>query len=618
MANIISLTLPEEFGIYRGANKSSLQNLEPLAKVNIFVGSNNSGKSRFMRLLSTHESYQIGVSGLQLEDVNVGLKRVLGGLESLMKRYGLSEANRISVRTIQQLKNLPISLSTTTDNYGQLRQTLQDWSGTTRITSTTGGVSYSVRDVMHSPEFPEEIRRLCQEGLKILKDIPAPTPENNPKRVYMPILRGLRPLDDEHTDFYEERTKQDYFRDASDTAKPEVFSGLKLYGRLTDLLLGSNPERKIIAQYQEFISEILFEGRPITLIPSPKNKVVTVKIGRESDRPIYELGDGIQSAIILSFLPFVMKEPTFFFIEEPESHLHPGLQRKILDFFSKVADHKFFLTVHSNHLLDVTIDIKDLSVFTFRKHLDLDSEDDEQSPTFTVENVDATHRSSLELLGVRNSSVFLVNATIWVEGITDRWYLRSMLNSYMDYLAANGDLPLRAEEDVHYCFVEYGGGNITHWSFLDYEEHPIEVERLCAQAMLVVDQDGKSKLQRKEDLQNNLGDRLIILPCREIENTLPYEIIKAVVLEFEKTPERDLPDFEPKDYQDKYLGRFVEEEMLKGQKQRRGSYAASSGTINSKVDFCERAIRKIHYETLPEPTQAVVQQIYQFVCQMNT
>jgi predicted ATP-dependent endonuclease of OLD family len=338
----------------------------------------------------------------------------------------------------------------------------------------------------------------------------------------------------------------------------------------------------------------------------------------ERDRPIYELGDGIQSAIILSFLPFVMKEPSFFFIEEPESHLHPGLQRKLLEFFSNVPEHKFFLTAHSNHLLDVTIDIKDLSVFTFRKHLDLDSEDEEQSPTFTVENVDASHRSSLELLGVRNSSVFLVNATIWVEGITDRWYLRSMLNSYINHIAENGNLPLKAEEDVHYCFVEYGGGNITHWSFLDYEEHPIEVERLCSRALLVVDQDGESKLQRKEDLQNNMGERLITLPCREIENALPYEIIKAVVLELEKTPERELPDFELEDYQDKYLGRFIEDEMLQGQKQRRGSYAAPSGTIKSKVDFCERSIKKIRYETLSESTQALVQQIYQFICQMNT
>ncbi len=413
------------------------------------------------------------------------------------------------------------------------------------------------------------------------------------------------------------RTKQDYFSDVLDNGQPEIFSGLTIYERLTELLLGTNSERRTIAQYQNFISKTLFEGQPITLIPSPKNKVVTVKIGQEKDRPIYELGDGVQSAIILSFLPFVMKEPTFFFIEEPESHLHPGFQRKLLEHFARESNHRFFFTAHSNHLLDVTIDIEDLSIFTFRKQLDIKLDDDEQSPTFTVENVDASHRSSLELLGVRNSSVFLVNATIWVDGITDRWYLRSMLNSYRDYLVAQGNKSLRVEEDVHYCFVEYGGSNITHWSFLDHEDHPIEVQNLCARALLVIDQDGEKKLQRKKDLQKTLDDRLIVLPCREIENTLPYEIIKAVVLDFEKTPERELPDFQYEDYKNGPLGHFIVDKILSGDIVRKGSYAEDSGTIKSKVDFCKRAIEKINYETLPESTQEVVRRIYEFIIKMN-
>ena len=32
---------------------------------------------------------------------------------------------------------------------------------------------------------------------------------------------------------------------------------------------------------------------------------------------------------------------------------------------------------------------------------------------------------------------------------------------------------LEYKEDYHYSFVEYGGNNITHWSFLDKEETPI-------------------------------------------------------------------------------------------------------------------------------------------------
>jgi len=407
-------------------------------------------------------------------------------------------------------------------------------------------------------------------------------------------LRGLRPIDEKHTDLYAAQTKKDYFPSGS---PPEVFTGLSLYQRLIDMLLGDNSQRKAISDYQQFISKIFFENRPITLIPSPKEKTVVVKIGNEKEQPIFHLGDGIQSAIIMSFLPYTTKEPTFFFIEEPEIYLHPGLQRKILNFFAKIAEkhkHMFFLTTHSNHFLDLTIDVKDVSIFTFRKQLSQKEETDEQTPTFIVEAVESGNSSSLELLGVRNSSVFLVNATIWVEGITDRWYLREMLNSYMKHLAEKDPSVLKLEEDTHYSFVEYGGSNITHWSFLDEEDHPVEVERLCAKAMVIIDKDGDNKLARKEKLKEILHERLIVLPAREMENLLPYKVIKEVILEYEKNPALQLPHKEYNAYQDKYLGTFIESQIFKGKtSSRRGGYKEKSGTIKSKLDFCKKALEPV-------------------------
>jgi len=386
-------------------------------------------------------------------------------------------------------------------------------------------------------------------------------------------------------------------------------------------LLGNNNQRKKIVEYQQFISETLFEGKSVTLIPSLEEKVITVKIGNEKEQPIFHLGDGIQSAIIMSFLPFVTQEQTFFFVEEPEMYLHAGLQRKILDFFAAQTiekKHMFFLTTHSNHLLDLTIDVRDISIFTFRKQLPQEGDPDEQTPNFIVEAVESGNSSSLELLGVRNSSVFLVNATIWVEGITDRWYLRAMLNSYMKHLKENDSISLVLEEDVHYSFVEYGGNNITHWSFLDNETHPIEITRLCAKALVVVDKDGDKKLARKEKLEKFLGERLIVLPAREMENILPYKVIKEVILEYEKNPDLELSDEDYSSYQDKYLGAFIEEQMFKGKPiSRRGGYKADSGTIKSKPDFCEKALPKIYYQDLPDTTKEVIQKIYEFVRSQN-
>jgi hypothetical protein len=458
---------------------------------------------------------------------------------------------------------------------------------------------------------------IAKEVVKILDRIPAQSPADLPKKVYIPVLRGLRKFDKTGNDIYKEQTIKDYFEPTTNST-PEIFTGLGLFESLVHLKLGDSSEQDLVREYEEFISTALFEGRNVVLTPHQKDGVVKVKIGKEAQRAIHLLGDGIQAAIIMSFLPFIYRqEAAFFFIEEPEMFMHPGLQRKLLNFYSSLENHLFFLTTHSNHFLDVTIDIRRVAIFTFRKS------GDPADQKFIVESVDSGHESSLELLGVRNSSVFLVNATVWVEGITDRWYLRRMLTSYIDYLKKTDRLILDIEEDVHYSFVEYGGANITHWSFLDEEEHPIEVERLCAKAILVVDGDGEAKLKRKAALEALLGERLILLMCREIENLLPYQVIKEVVLSYEKEPKPAISDFDYESYRNEYLGKFIDEQMLNNKPSRKNGYQdrssgkVGSGTIKGKRDFCERAVVRIQYSELPAQTQEVVQKIYTFICDRN-
>ncbi|MPM12632.1 hypothetical protein SDC9_58986 [bioreactor metagenome] len=404
---------------------------------------------------------------------------------------------------------------------------------------------------------------------------------------------------------------------------PEVFSGLEMYEKLKNMLLGSRSERTMIADFEKFISTSLFEDQQVELIPNNEKNVIFVKIGNEKERAIYDLGDGIQSAIILTFLPFIYNEPSFFFIEEPEMFLHPGLQRKILNFYSSRKSHIFFITTHSNHLLDLTADFQDVSVYTLRKQLEIVDDNEEIDPKFILETVNDSRNSSLELLGVRNSSVFLVNATIWVEGITDRKYFRKYLELYIGYRKENGLEVKRIEEDVHYCFVEYGGSNITHWSFIDDDNEEIEVETLCGRALVIADSDDGAKQERKEKLRRKLGERFIELPCREVENLLPYHVIKAVIEDYEGGKDIDFPDYDYEDYKKSYLGEFIHEKIFGDKKMsRRGGYKEDSGTIKSKLSFCENSLSIIDkdvitFEMLPEDTKKTIDAIYNFIVSQN-
>lgn len=441
------------------------------------------------------------------------------------------------------------------------------------------------------------------------------------RKIYFPTLRGLRPF--EQGDLYATRTKRDYFYEQS---RAEIFTGLTLYNEIQSLLLGNLESRRIVKEFQDFLSTRFFENKPVALIPKLNQDVLDIKIGDEKEFPIQNLGDGIQSIIILTFPLFkYQRENVLAFFEEPEMFMHPGMQRVFLNVLTYFKTHQYFLTTHSNHFLDITLDIQKVSVFTLTKDFEK-SDKDEKEANFLVENVSNEDVCCLELLGVRNSSVFLTNCTIWIEGITDRRYLAHFLSLFQGKLEAEQNSTAgsfkRFREDLHFSFVEYGGSNITHWSFLDDGgDHTIDVTRLCGKLFLITDKDSSSnssKVKRHEKLRTALGDRYCCLDSREIENLLTPEVIAEVVNEYEGG-ETELNVFVQGAYTSEPLGGFIEDKVLKAKRKRTRSYAAESGTISDKVNFCQKAIGKIKtFDDLSPEAKTLAQKLYNFIKSNNT
>ena len=62
-------------------------------------------------------------------------------------------------------------------------------------------------------------------------------------------------------------------------------------------------------------------------------------------------GLGLQDIIVIIFFS-VLNNGMIICIEEPESHIHPEMQRKLLMFLKEYSNNQFFLTTHSNVFLD--------------------------------------------------------------------------------------------------------------------------------------------------------------------------------------------------------------------------------------------------------------------------
>ncbi len=625
-AMLQEVKLGEEFKSYHCTSKYDRENIiDSLSRINIFIGSNNSGKSRLLRTLFSNNTYLFKNNSISEEEYKSAISSLLYEVyNDLNMRYHIpinisDEIRSIITIKLRNLILLNVNNGTTEQSINRcdsemseknLHQALDKYETRHNLPNRIYNQYNSNHEIS---KFKEKLKSDHQYNFIF-------------SRHYIPILRSLKGLSpreeigiNSFTDIYKSKTIEEYFEDNQNKPNLNIFTGLTLYEDVTKLLLGNTADRNKVRKFEQFLQDSFFE-QEVNIVPHLASKTLHVKIGNK-EHPIHELGDGIQAIIILTYPLFMHEgENAIFFIEEPETHLHPGYQRLFIEtlLHADFKNYQYFFTTHSNHFLDITLDYDNISVYTLNRH----SEEDE----FDVENVTSVDDNVLKLIGARTSSVFLSNCTIWVEGITDRIYIRK----YLEIIQK--DKPIKYKEDYHYSFVEYAGNNITHWSFLDSEDddHPnINVEKLCAKLFLITDNDGAGlklngepntkklkKHERHKKLKHKLKDRYYLLACREIENLLTKKTVEQVIRDYEpENKELDFTKFHKQDHEDKQLGKLIEDKV-NGIKKK---YTYKSDAINDKVKFAKTAFEHINtYEDLSVEAREIAEKLYEFIKENNS
>lgn len=254
------------------------------------------------------------------------------------------------------------------------------------------------------------------------------------------------------------------------------FGGEGVIDRLHRIL---NPEfdedhlRRQAQSLQQDLRRLLEDDDLEFEVPHDKS-TVNVKLGGNFF-PLRALGTGTEHAVLILAAHHVYPD-RLLCLEEPDAHLHPRLQRRLMALMRERSARQIVVATHSAHLIDANVD----RVVTVRLH-------DGRS------NLDAvTDRSlfdELRALGYRASDILQANAVVWVEGPSDRIYLLHWLRAVDPTLI----------EGVDFSIAFYGGALLNRIS--GDPEGPsdptlVDLWRINQRMWLVMDSDqGEGELK---------------------------------------------------------------------------------------------------------------------------
>ncbi len=279
-----------------------------------------------------------------------------------------------------------------------------------------------------------------------------------------------------------------------------------------------HPDLRHLAQKEDFetinkfLQEVTSNDTARLEIPHNQENILVHMDGKTL--PLSYLGTGIHELIILA-AEATLRKNCVICIEEPELHMHPLLQKRLLRYLQTKTDNQYFISTHSAHILDTPL----ASIF----HVTLE---DGSSQVNFVNNYIGKF-SICNDLGYKASDLLQTNCIIWVEGPSDRIYLNHWIKSIDSELV----------EGFHYSIMFYGGRLLSHLSAHDSEvEEFIALRKINMNLSIVIDSDKSDKSKSINETKKRIRSEFDFGPGfawitsgREIENYINPELLKSSI-----------------------------------------------------------------------------------------